>query len=727
MDQNVGHIINNLKSFDELRQFEVNARKLNSLDSDVETALSARAASLGREVVAQATGLDLTNLSAAEERIVRAVAVYAGVKKRKGTNANRTFGLIRRIGLLDTAERTVTKSQATMGFETLEAENQGDLSFEQIIADHPDEFSDRAIWFARKRLRVATGSETPPASGITPVQRRTEALIAWLRERSEGHGGLMPPYTNAEAAAALDMGDMHKYGRVQGNIQSRLDFACYRANLPALGLTATQPFHDAWKDRQGRDWDYPIELMQHAAQAYRWSSGDFERVANETRRLPGQAHLVWKEEMSAHEDRVRAWAFTEDFGTRAAEPIGTEQRNPSWSRDELILALDLYLRSRTSPYGKDSVEVHELSEFLGHMARTTGRLSRRFDPEYLSGGKVGLERGNKQEEPLWNEFSENPAALAAAVVDIRARYAGPETPYWVFVCNPKKWAIDAFLEKGITRDSWGVRPSDRARFAPGQLGVVRVSLDRRSLEERGGKPPLEAGIYALCEVESEVYEGTGASDEFWAEGAAREPGWPTVRIRYLRTYLGAPLTIQTLKEKAPGLSPLLLDGFQASSFPITAADYHKIVELLGEDLDELVSQSIEREAAAGDANALEDKYKNASPEVKERVSKYIERGNVGSRVKKALGHRCQVCSALGREPITFRKHDGEPYAEAHHVMPVSELRVGSLAASNIMVLCANHHRQMHYGGIEVTVLEKTFEFSMDGLSLAIERYLGDVP
>jgi hypothetical protein len=47
-------------------------------------------------------------------------------------------------------------------------------------------------------------------------------------------------------------------------------------------------------------------------------------------------------------------------------------------------------------------------------------------------------------------------------------------PYWVFVSNPKKWAIDRFLDREIEHDSWGIRPSDRERFAPGQLGIIRV-------------------------------------------------------------------------------------------------------------------------------------------------------------------------------------------------------------------------------------------------------------
>ena len=39
----------------------------------------------------------------------------------------------------------------------------------------------------------------------------------------------------------------------------------------------------------------------------------------------------------------------------------TSHRNPSWSRDELILALDLYMRSKGNPPGKTAPEIVELS------------------------------------------------------------------------------------------------------------------------------------------------------------------------------------------------------------------------------------------------------------------------------------------------------------------------------------------------------------------------------
>jgi hypothetical protein len=55
-------------------------------------------------------------------------------------------------------------------------------------------------------------------------------------------------------------------------------------------------------------------------------------------------------------------------------------------------------------------------------------------------------------------------------------------------------------------------------------------------------------------------------------------------------------------------------------------------------------------------------------------------------------------------------------------MPVSTKGLGTLAPSNVMTVCANHHRQMHYGGIHVTISEKFFEFTIDTKSLKVARF-----
>ena len=109
-------------------------------------------------------------------------------------------------------------------------------------------------------------------------------------------------------------------------------------------------------------------------------------------------------------------------------------RNPPWSRDELIVTLDFYLRHITSIPDKHSPEISELSDFLNRLQSKMGgdlpekfrningvymKLMnfRRFDPSYT--GK-GLERGNKDEEVVWNLFSSEPDELRKVSENIRS-------------------------------------------------------------------------------------------------------------------------------------------------------------------------------------------------------------------------------------------------------------------------------------------------------------------
>ena len=74
------------------------------------------------------------------------------------------------------------------------------------------------------------------------------------------------------------------------------------------------------------------------------------------------------------------------------------------------------------------------------------------------------------------------------------------------------------------------------------------------------------------------------------------------------------------------------------------------------------------------------------------------------------------------DPVGFIKADGEPYVEAHHATPVSALEVGSLSATNIMILCANHHRQMHYGAVTIDRAPMSFGLTFDGKQIHIRRF-----
>lgn len=102
-------------------------------------------------------------------------------------------------------------------------------------------------------------------------------------------------------------------------------------------------------------------------------------------------------------------------------------KNPTWTRDELILALELYVRFNGNPPGKKSDEIVGLSERLNQMTErhpdrsTTFRNPngvymkvmnfRRFDPLYIDQGKKGLQRGGKDEAIVWQIFSNDQRRL----------------------------------------------------------------------------------------------------------------------------------------------------------------------------------------------------------------------------------------------------------------------------------------------------------------------------
>ncbi|MEZ4941158.1 MAG: HNH endonuclease signature motif containing protein [Saprospiraceae bacterium] len=112
-----------------------------------------------------------------------------------------------------------------------------------------------------------------------------------------------------------------------------------------------------------------------------------------------------------------------------------------------------------------------------------------------------------------------------------------------------------------------------------------------------------------------------------------------------------------------------------------------------------------------------------TPSQKERISKYIERGSIADQIKEQTGFRCLVCEALNVEnPKGFQKDKGGYYIEAHHVIPVAKQEKGSLHPSNIITVCATHHRQFHYGKVvELEHTPETFHFIFDGQKISIPK------
>jgi predicted HNH restriction endonuclease len=439
MDESVARTIRKLDSWEKIARLKANAKSAGKWTLEIEDALRDRGYQLARVEIANATGLNIESMSPVEERIMRVVTEYVSLKRSSGSHAKYTLKQIKKRGLRGAVEASVIKPSPTEGFNLLADADLTELSYENIVLDFPDEFSKKAARYARRTLGLSESVREESSTKSISTQIWTEAVLEWLKEGAENGGGNLPRFTNAEAAKRAGIEDLAIYGRAYGNFQSRLDYACFRLGLPAVGLAAEEPFAGAWMVG-GNGWEFPIEKMKTAARDYVWSSEDFEHLLAYTRKLSGKSPRLWKEAMAFEESAVKEWAFwpVEQYGLRAPTPAvdGGRRQSPNWSRDELILALELYLRSRSVPPGKDSDEVIELSHLLNRLGEILGTSNgglyrnpngvymkmmnfRRFDPEFTKEGKVGLTRGSKYEEVVWNEFSADLDGLGLVVSAIR--------------------------------------------------------------------------------------------------------------------------------------------------------------------------------------------------------------------------------------------------------------------------------------------------------------------
>lgn len=307
MSERVANAVAKAKSWDDLLRVERNIEANGLLDGDAKAALRRRATQFGREYLIQRAKLDPESLTDAESRILDVIGEYWSLQKRAGKPISRTLTQITNRGLLEAAETSVCRNKPTLGFQNLTDAGLDELSYEQIVVDYPEEFSPRAIWFSRRTLGLPNATEKPPASEDVEIHAKTATLIDWLKGRVSPSGRI-EPFTNEEAAASLGMGDLQRNGRAYGNVQSRIDFGCFRAGLPPLGLVAITPFAKAWSNT-GWDWDFPVTSMQLAAQGRTWAPKDFDRILNECASLPGLAWVVWQEAITTDAEGVRKWAF----------------------------------------------------------------------------------------------------------------------------------------------------------------------------------------------------------------------------------------------------------------------------------------------------------------------------------------------------------------------------------------------------------------------------------
>ena len=117
-------------------------------------------------------------------------------------------------------------------------------------------------------------------------------------------------------------------------------------------------------------------------------------------------------------------------------------------------------------------------------------------------------------------------------------------------------------------------------------------------------------------------------------------------------------------------SYVVVRGAPSASRPANAGDNQG--DDAFNDIDEVPPGSIEPEQIFGTYSGFKRD---------ESVRNYVR--------NKAQG-KCEYCGQLG-----FIKVDGKPYVEVHHILSLADR--GPDTIENVIALCADHHREAHYG------------------------------
>lgn len=105
----------------------------------------------------------------------------------------------------------------------------------------------------------------------------------------------------------------------------------------------------------------------------------------------------------------------------------TVEKRRLWTRDEMILAFNLYLKIPFGKINKNNPKIIELANLIG---RTNNSIALRLvnyascDPILQSRGVVGMTAGRKLCKPYWDEFFNNREALLFESERILAEYEG---------------------------------------------------------------------------------------------------------------------------------------------------------------------------------------------------------------------------------------------------------------------------------------------------------------
>lgn len=353
-------------------------------------------------------------------------------------------------------------------------------------------------------------------------------------------------------------------------------------------------------------------------------------------------------------------------------------RNPNWTREELVLATNFYRQHTPSIPGKNSAPLINLSKEILTAAAMQGLVGlktfrnsngvymklmeiRKYDPAYLG---VGLGHGKSRdiESAIWNL---SPKQLESEALHIRAKI------------------VKFLAEGGSPEDARGI--------------AVTSEVLKKLLEN---DDPLENAL-----AHTLVY---------WQEGKRRSGRVASLGYepREIRNYGAVSVIEKRVLSQSSGFDevpPEQTYEHIVLSFPERFSE--KAQAIAKERIEELLiaQPTTDREELAEKVIAVMARPKmlanrptgQEQPSTKTvAVTQYVRDPRVMAYVLRRAGGMCEACES----PAPFKRIDGSPYLEAHHILPLAE--GGPDTVENCAALCPNCHRAMHSAADKLKRAEK---------------------
>jgi hypothetical protein len=272
---------------------------------------------------------------------------------------------------------------------------------------------------------------------------------------------------------------------------------------------------------------------------------------------------------------------------------------------------------------------------------------------------------------------------------------------FIFQGNPNDFDIDGYLAGGREKIIWKVNQCRDDIVRGNQVFIWRALGNRRH---------GPAGIVAECLVDDSKVDDVREDEfaiPFWRVEQDYNARRPRVWLQVIRVAESGKILDRDTIRGTPALEKVGPLGFtQGTNFKLSGEEARRLNALWQATFpvhsDAQARQEFDRRAAVWEKVSMErllaeyGRGHAIGSQVPRRMSVttvIFERDPLVKAIaRQRAGFRCEVPDCL---TPSFPSKFAEPYCEVHHLTPLAEN--GEDTIENVRCVCANHHKELHFG------------------------------